>query len=214
MPNYLKLAGESALSVFGIRSQYEQPKYEVIEFVGAVEVRRYAPRFAAQATVEAPDETTGRNEAFKILAAYIFGANRDKRDIAMTTPVETARPREIAMTSPVQTAGRGGRWTQRFYLPSDVTPQTAPEPVDQRVQLVEVPEETVAALIFTGLASDLEARKRALVEALAGSRWRLAGEPFTMFYDPPFTIPFLRRNEVAVRVERAAEADEVRLQGE
>ena len=51
MPNYLKLAGESALSVFGIRSQYEQPKYEVIEFVGAIEVRRYAPRFAAQVAV-------------------------------------------------------------------------------------------------------------------------------------------------------------------
>jgi hypothetical protein len=96
MPNYLKLAGESALSVFGIRSQYEQPKYEVVEFVGAIEVRRYAPRFAVQTTVDAADEVTGRNEAFKILAAYIFGANRDRRDIAMTTPVETARPREIA----------------------------------------------------------------------------------------------------------------------
>lgn len=200
MPNYLKLAAESALSVVGIRSQYEQPRYEVIEFVGAVEVRRYAPRFAVQTTVEAADEATGRNAAFKILAAYIFGANRSKRDIAMTTPVETARPRDIAMTSPVLTSGGGGRWTQRFYLPSDVTPETAPEPLDSRVELVQAPEETIAATIFTGAGQDLDRRKRELVSELNGSRWEPAGEPFTMFYDPPFTIPFLRRNEVAVLV--------------
>lgn len=201
MPNYLKLAAESALSVVGVRSQYEQPKYEVIAYVGEIEVRRYAPRFAAQTTVETPDEVTGRNEAFKILAGYIFGANRAKRGIAMTTPVETARPRDIAMTSPVQTSGGGGRWTQRFYLPSDVTPQNAPEPLDSRVELVQAPEETVAATIFTGLATDVDRRKRDLLARLQGSGWGPTGEPFTMFYDPPFTIPFLRRNEVAVMVQ-------------
>lgn len=208
MPNYLKLAAESALSVFGIRSQYEQPRYEVIAYFGAVEVRRYAPRFAAQTTVEASDEATGRNEAFKILAAYIFGANRGKRDIAMTTPVETARPRDIAMTSPVRTSGGGGRWTQRFYLPSDVTPETAPEPLDSRVKLVQAPEETVAATIFTGSVGDVEGRKRELLSKLKGSGWRPVGEPFTMVYDPPFTIPFLRRNEVAVLVAAAAAAND------
>ena len=209
MPNYLKLAAESALSVFGIRSQYEQPKYEVVEFVGAVEVRRYAPRFAAQTTVEAVDEATGRDEAFKILAGYIFGANRAKRDIAMTAPVETARPRDIAMTTPVQGSGLGGRWTQRFYLPSDITPATAPEAMDERVKLVQVPEETVAALMFAGSGeAAVEARKRELLSTLEGTRWRADGDPFTMFYDPPFTIPFLRRNEVAVRVEPLAEAAE------
>jgi len=210
MPNYLKLAAESALSVFGIRSQYEQPKYGVIEFLGTVEVCRYAPRFAAQTTVEAPTEAAGRDRAFKILAAYIFGANRDKRDIAMTSPVETARSRDIAMTSPVQTSGGGGRWTQRFYLPSEVTPQTAPQPVDDRVELVEVPEGTVAALGFSGSGNDVEARKRELLAALEGSRWRPVGEAFTMFYDPPFTSPFLRRNEVAVLVTEETAADEAR----
>ena len=39
MPNYAKLAVDSALSAFGIRSHYEQPRYRVMEYVGSVEIR-------------------------------------------------------------------------------------------------------------------------------------------------------------------------------
>ena len=224
MPNYLVLALESAVAMFGIRSVYEQPKYEVVQRVkDNVEIRRYAPRLAAETTVQASDEEKGRNEAFRILASYIFGRNKGQTDIRMTSPVETGRlgremamtapvesrmgSQEIAMTAPVETAGAGvGRYSMRFFLPATLTQATAPVPDDVRVRLIELPQETIAARTFSGSPSltTLEARKRELVDALDGTVWRVTGQPFTLFYDPPFTIPFLRRNEVAVRVTDAA----------
>jgi hypothetical protein len=205
VPNYLVLALESAVAVFGIRSVYEQPRYEVVERVGTVEVRRYAPRLAAETTVPAASEEEGRNAAFRILAGYIFGGNRARADIAMTSPVATGATgasQDIAMTAPVAAAGAPGGVTMRFFLPSKITRETAPVPNDDRVKIVEAPEETIAALTFSGRGTEaaLAARKGELRGALAGSSWRAAEEPYALFYDPPFTIPFLRRNEVAVRV--------------
>ena len=209
MPNYLLLALESALAVFGIRSIYEQPRYEVIAQIGNAEIRRYAPRRAAEVSVVADDEERGRNEAFRLLAGYILGQNREGADIAMTSPVAigavgAAEPvgREIAMTTPVETAGAPDSLIMRFFLPSKITRDNAPVPNDRRVKIVEVPEETIAALTFSGrgTAGSLADKKRELVGALATSPWHAAEKPYTLFYDPPFTIPFLRRNEVAVRV--------------
>jgi hypothetical protein len=86
-----------------------------------------------------------------------------------------------------------------------LTAETAPTPTDPRICIVELPEEAIAAVTFTGLAPKpvLDEKKRILLGALAGSIWRPAGEPYTLFYDPPFTIPPLRRNEVAVAVAPA-----------
>jgi SOUL heme-binding protein len=130
MPNYAKLAVDSALSAFGIRSHYEQPRYKVVEYVGSVEIRAYGRRLAAEATVTAPDEEAGREQAFKILAAYIFGRNRTADggasddgtgpSAAATGPAEakadsTGPPREIAMTTPVETRTTGaGRFAMRL----------------------------------------------------------------------------------------------------
>jgi hypothetical protein len=204
MPNYLKLAAESAIAVFGVRSIYEQPRYEVIARLrDEVEVRRYGLRLAAEVTVAAASERDGRNAAFSVLAGYIFGKNRRKAEIAMTAPVATAGSQEIAMTAPVETARSGpGSVTQRFFLPSSLTRAIAPEPDDPRIRVIELPEETLAAVTFSGFADErtVEARRSALLAALSGSRFRPTGPIMTMFYDPPFTIPFLRRNEVAVRV--------------
>ncbi|CAA9349798.1 MAG: hypothetical protein AVDCRST_MAG90-2375 [uncultured Microvirga sp.] len=157
----------------------------------------------------AASEDAGRNEAFGLLAGYIFGQNRERADIAMTSPVASAASsgagaagRDIAMTSPVATAGDAGGMTMRFFLPAKITRETAPVPNDERVRIVTVPEETIAALTFSGrgTSSLVAERKRELLGALAGSPWSPAEEPYTLFYDPPFAIPFLRRNEVAVRV--------------
>jgi hypothetical protein len=209
MPNYLLLALESALAVFGIRSIYEQPRYEIVARIGKAEIRRYAARLAAQVSVVADDEERGRNEAFRLLAGYIFGQNRERADIAMTSPVaidavSAAEPagRQIAMTTPVETAGAPGGVTMRFFLPTKITRDNAPVPNDPRVKIVEVPGETIAALTFSGRVTKvtLADKKRELVGALATSSWHAADKPYTLFYDPPFTIPFLRRNEVVARV--------------
>ena len=192
---------DSAVSVFGVRTA-EEPPYEVVDRVGETEIRRYGARFGAETTVRG-DRDRAMNQAFSILAKYIFGGNTQKRDIAMTAPVAMDQGRQIAMTAPVATEATGsGEMTMRFYLPPEIMPANAPEPNDKRVKLAEVPAETLAVLRFTGRWGQdaFESRKAELLAGLRSSRWEPQGEPFTQLYDPPFTIPFLRRNEVAVRV--------------
>ena len=192
-------------SVFGIRSGYEQPRYDVVATLAAdVEVRRYGPRLAAETVVAGDDEEAARNAAFRILAAYIFGANAGDREIAMTAPVEVdAGGREIAMTAPVAiAAAQPGQYVMRFFLPARYDLASAPVPTDPRVRILEVPAETVAVLRFSGSAAPerVAEREADLRRVLEASDWRGVGEPVGLFYDPPWTLPWWRRNEVAVAV--------------
>lgn len=196
-------------SVIGIRSGTEQPDYLVVEQLGDdVEVRRYGPRVYAETVVEGDaDAEESRSAAFRILAAYIFGANRGGDEIAMTAPVEARdRSEKIAMTAPVETApaSEGGGYAMRFFLPAGYSLKTAPEPTDSRVRLGRLPEQTMAVLRFSGdRGEDRVAEMKArLLARLDDSEWRPTGMPVAYFYDPPWTIPFLRRNEVAVPVTR------------
>ncbi len=201
----LLLAG---CSMFGIRDGTETPAYKVVGMAGEVEIREYAPRIAAQTIVEGSEEAA-RSAGFRKVAAYIFGENRTRADIAMTAPVvqSTARSTDIAMTAPVvaQPAGEG-KWAIRFFMPAQYTMATLPEPLDTAVTLVSVPAETMAVTRFSGSrsASAMADGRARLRQALAGGAWTVAGEPVDWFYDPPWTLPFLRRNEVAVTVTARA----------
>lgn len=191
MPNPL-VAGAQALlrtagSVLGVRSGTEEPGFELLERANGLEIRRYGPRLAAETEVGA-DEMTSRSEGFSRLAAYIFGSNRGQARIAMTAPVAQA---------PAATGHR-----IRFFLPTAL--RDPPAPKDPRVRTVEVAAETVAVLRFTGstapqAVADALARLRA---ALGDTGWQAVGPATAWFYDPPWTLPALRRNEVAVTVAR------------
>lgn len=193
-----------ACSAFGIRGGTEEPRHSVVERLGDVEIRRYAPRLAAETTVPG-DAYAARGEGFRRLAGYIFGGNQRRARIDMTAPVAQSGAvagEGIGMTAPVaQEAGDAG-WVIRFFLPAALAEPPAPN--DARVRVVPVPEETVAVLRFSGTAPDgaIAARRAALMAALSGTAWRPSGAPATWFYDPPWTLPPLRRNEVAVPVTR------------
>jgi hypothetical protein len=197
----------------GIRAGTEQPPYEVVGRVGDAEIRRYAPQIAAEAVVEGPVETA-RNEGFRRVAGYIFGDNTAKASVAMTAPVVQGREpsggsQSIAMTAPVVQQPAGGEsWSIQFIMPSKYTMATLPQPNDPRVRLVEIPARTFAVVRFSGLgkADAVAQHEKALDAALAGSSWRAVGEPVTWYYDPPWTVPFLRRNEVARPVEAVTSA--------
>jgi hypothetical protein len=200
---YAALALESLIGVFGIRL-YEEPRYDVIDRIAdRVEIRRYAPRLAADVELPAAGKA-GRNEAFQLLFAYIAGANRTSASgndsIAMTMPVEVRDVEQMAMTVPVQTSEANGTVRMRFFLPAKYRRENAPKPVDARVRLVTIPDETVAILQFSGSVDDFAERQSDLISRLAGSRWRPIGAPYPLYYDAPFTLPFLRRNEAAVAV--------------
>ncbi|MGI4952568.1 MAG: SOUL family heme-binding protein, partial [Janthinobacterium lividum] len=125
--------------------------------------------------------------------------------IAMTAPVAQADAvagQRIEMTAPVAQAPAGAGWSIRFYLPADIADPPAPR--DARVHIVTVPGETVAVLRFSGVASDgvIAAQRARLLGLLAPDAWVPSGPPVTWFYDPPWTLPPFRRNEVAVPVAR------------
>ncbi|MBO0676506.1 heme-binding protein [Mycolicibacterium sp. S2-37] len=186
-------------SIAGVRWGTEEPRHTVVAQLGVVEIRRYGPRIAAETSVDA-DEDEARNIGFRRLAHYIFGGNLARAEIAMTAPV--AQNQKIAMTAPVAQTADGGESVIRFYMPAEFTLDTLPEPDNDRVVLVPVPSETVAVLRYTGDRSPaaVQQKREKLYKALEGSEYTTVGEPFSWFYDPPFTLPFRRRNEIGVRV--------------
>jgi hypothetical protein len=144
-------------SVFGIRSGYEQPSYVLVGTLSdQIEVRRYAPRLAVETSVDIPDYDEARSAAFRPLFDYISGANRTNESLAMTAPAEAALTSEkVTMTAPVETSRAGtGSMRMRFFLPAEFTLETAPEPIDPRVHLIEVTGQLQAVLRFSGFASE------------------------------------------------------------
>lgn len=197
----------SGCSVIGIRSGTEQASYEVMDRLSeTVEVRRYPPLIVAETFVNGSKEGTDRSEAFRRLFDYISGSNRGRAKVAMTVPVETiSSPQKIAMTAPVETStAMRGRFSMRFILPAQYTMDTAPTPANDTIRVYEIPERFLAVLRYTGsTGTEKSAEKRDVLErAIERSKWRVDGDASAMFYDPPWTLPFLRRNEVAFPVSR------------
>ncbi|WP_255197874.1 SOUL family heme-binding protein [Halorarius litoreus] len=193
-------AGVSARSRRASR-EAERVPYEVIGTVGGAELRRYPTTLAAETVAPSTREAFGR------LFRYIAGANKAGAKIEMTAPVATGGE-EIAMTAPVETDADGDGVRMAFFLPAEYDYETAPRPSDPAVQLVERPARTLAVLSFSWWATDARtARKQqALLDTLADADVSVAGEPFLMQYDAPWTPPFLRTNEVAVEIRRRKSA--------
>ncbi|MDX1874660.1 heme-binding protein [Mycolicibacterium sp. 120266] len=197
---------ETVGSVAGIRIGLEEPKFNAVELARGVQIRHYGERIAAQTKVSGESEDRARSTGFRRVAAYIFGANDGGRSIAMTAPVavQTGRSRgtKIAMTAPVAQQGDDDEWVIRFFMPAEWTMDTLPKPDDPRVELVTVPPQKYAVLRFSG---GYDARRVAeqtarLREILRENGFEAAGEPIAWFFDPPWTLPFRRRNEVAIPV--------------
>lgn len=180
----------------------EEPRFAVVDKIGVIDVREYGPRLAAEVVVQG-DEESARSDGFRLLADYIFGNNTARTKIAMTAPVAQTRNEKIAMTAPVAQTRDGSGWRVRFFMPAKYTRETLPQPNNPAVQIVEVPAETMAVLRFSNSrsAEAIATQTAALLRGVESSRWVVAGAPVTWLYDPPWTLPFWRRNEVAVPVK-------------
>jgi hypothetical protein len=206
----------TAVGAWNLRQRYatEEVPYAVVGSVDGVELRRYPPAVLAEAV--APSE----REAFWRLFRYITGANRGADDVAITAPVRRSgesipmtapvavgrgRGRSVPMTAPVEADERAGRVRMAFYLPAEYDVESAPHPTEGAVELVAVPERTLAVRRFSWWPTDgrVERETDRLLSTVEHADVRVAGEPFFMGYEGPGTLPFLRRNEVAVEVERA-----------
>ncbi len=189
-------------SVFGIRSA-DEPNYQVLNDYGHIQVRQYPALVVAQTEITA-DYKNSSSEGFQRLAGYIFGNNKKQQKIAMTAPVIQEQESEtMAMTTPVIQQKSGSVWLMAFVLPSNYSVATAPVPLDLAVLIKEIPGKKVAVIRYSGSLSEqnIEEKSEELKSWLSQQGFRALSPSRSAAYDPPWTLPFLRRNEVHIDIE-------------
>lgn len=180
--------------------------HDVLSTTGPIELRRYAPHLVAEVEVAADSVRAAAELGFSPLADYIFGNNTPREQIAMTTPVTAeAAGEQIAMTTPVTSSSRGGgTFVVRFSMPRASTLATMPEPVNERVRVVQIDERLVLARCFRG-ASDptrIDTGGDELVAYAAEHDLEVEGSPVWAGYSAPSVPTPLRRWEILLRVRR------------
>ena len=197
-----------AVLTFGAAEAYEEPAYRVIEKNDVFEIRDYEPYLVAEVEVRADFKKAG-NQAFRVLFDYISGENIRQEEISMTVPVNQQSVHDegekIEMTTPVlQTPGAEEVGTYRFsfVMPAEYTLDTLPLPKDERIEIRQVPAKKVAVLRYSGSWSESNYRKNEslLLTSLADRELATEGQPIYARYNSPFTLWFLRRNEVLVEL--------------
>ena len=198
----------SLLTLPGVAMATEEPKYTILNKVDDFELRRYDPQIVAQTWVTGDQKQAG-NKGFRILADYIFGNNTapsgESNKINMTTPVkmqaQTSTSAKIAMTAPVAMQESDGKWRVRFVMPSQYTIQSLPKPNNSEVSIIEVPAKTYGVIKFSGLVGeDKIATKTAQLKEWM-QNLNIVGTPEMARYNPPWTLPFMRRNEIMIEYQ-------------
>lgn len=194
-----------AASVGPIMSDVEIAPYEVESTDGAIEIRRY-PDLVVAEVMRKGERMEAINDGFPPLADYIFGANKPGEAVAMTAPVTQQKEKDgrsgqtIAMTAPViqQSTELGEGWKVRFVMPRHYSLADLPEPKNEKVKLIEQSARKVVAIRFAGRTDDANvmAHLEKLKAYVAEKELTVSGEPVFAFYNPPWTLPFLRRNEI------------------
>jgi len=169
----------------------EKARYQIESLDGDFEVRHYAPRVQAETVLNAAPWKKSLNEGFDRLANYIFGGNAQQMKIAMTAPV-------------MVTVGAMDRATRTvaFKMPDSVPFDELPAPNDRQITLRRVPARRVAALSYSGrYGEEIPARKRQeLLTYVRAAGLLPIGDVTFAGYDAPWTLPWLRRNEVQVEL--------------
>eukprot|EP00581_Thalassiosira_minuscula_P029820 CAMPEP_0183777996 /NCGR_PEP_ID=MMETSP0739-20130205/50411_1 /TAXON_ID=385413 /ORGANISM="Thalassiosira miniscula, Strain CCMP1093" /LENGTH=269 /DNA_ID=CAMNT_0026020259 /DNA_START=18 /DNA_END=824 /DNA_ORIENTATION=- len=214
-------------SVFG-KESVKEPPFEVIferkDVQTTYELRKYGERFAATVTYTSKtDEDTG--SPFGTLARYIgvFGTpeNEGSTSIAMTAPVvmeqgnndNAQKPESIAMTAPVvmENTQEDGKSMKKmmFMLPAEYDDMSKiPKPTNPAVHIEEIPSEFGVVHRYNGKYTDVNNRNVAkelgaqlMLDGLEGITEDYVMEHFQFWgYNPPFTLPYFRRNEVWLKL--------------
>ena len=201
----------SLLTLPGVAMATEEPTYTILSQTEDFELRRYDSQIVAQTWVSG-SQMMASNKGFRILADYIFGNNTapsgESSKISMTAPVKMQSPsanrndsQKIAMTAPVNMQEADGKWRVRFVMPSQYTMQTLPKPNNAAVDIIEVPAQTYGVIKFSGLAG----AKKVAAKTEALQAWminlKVIGAPELARFDPPWTLPFMRRNEIMIEYQ-------------
>lgn len=192
-----------AVAAGPIMSDVETPNYEIVESQANIEIRQYKPMIIAEVQMDG-ERKDAIGDGFRLLAGYIFGNNAIEQNIAMTAPVQQQKSTKIAMTAPVQQQSTGDAWQVSFVMPAEYSMQTLPKPANDRVTLTEIPAKQFVAIRFSGMNSEdnLKAHEQKLMEYVKTNNLSVTGSPKYAFYNPPWTLPFMRRNEVMIEIEQ------------
>ena len=182
----------SLLSVFSIGAAMafiEEPTYAVIEKSGAFELRAYEPKIIAEVLVSG-NMKQASNAGFKQIAGYIFGGNTSQKGGA----------EKISMTTPVTMEQSDNQWRVHFVMPSKYTMATLPKPNNTAVTLRQIPKRNYAVIRFSGFAGAQKVANMtaSLEDWMITKNITVRGKAELSRYDPPWILPFFRRNEVMI----------------
>ena len=186
----------------------EEPRYILVEQDGDFSLRHYSAVIIAETQVAGTLDQAS-STGFRRLAGYIFGDNHTSRinpaEKGLTAPEVPEAKIKIAMTAPVTTRQQGPGWTVNFTMPAMYSLRSLPLPDDQRVQIREKAEMTAAVIRFSGWVDEAKiATKTMLLRDWMAAQRLVADEPARLArYNPPWTLPFLRRNEILIPCHKA-----------
>ena len=192
----------------------EEPSYQVLKQSEPFELRQYESQLIAEVTVQG-SLSEASNKGFRLVADYIFGNNQvsqaasnQSEKIAMTAPVVIeAQSSKIAMTAPVVVEKKGAseqqQWTLYFVMPKSYRMDNLPKPNNPQVQIKEIKNKKVAVIRFSGWVDEekLADRTAELQTWMKQEQLIAIGEPQLARYNPPWTLPWWRRNEVFIPVQ-------------
>lgn len=186
-----------------------EPSWHSVKQDGNIEIRDYDPMIVAE-VITSGERYAAINTGFRILAGYIFGGNTAKTKIAMTAPViqenGDSQGEKIAITAPVtqKASENQNEWKVRFVMPPEYTLASLPIPNDTRIKFLEIPAYRTAVIQFSGFNTNtnLSEHLKILTEWLAKNNIASIGQPAYAFYNPPWTLPFFKRNEVMLKISK------------
>jgi len=186
-----------------VMSDVEKPDYKVIQSEQNIEIRQYEPMIIAEVEVDGKREDA-IGDGFRLLADYIFGNNTVQQVISMTAPVQQKENQKIAMTAPVQQQSTGKSWRMSFVMPSKYSMDSLPVPNNNRVRLKEILTKKFVVIEFSGTNSNenVTEHENQLMNYIEANQIKINDSPKYAFYNPPWSLPFLRRNEVMIEINQ------------
>ena len=180
-----------------IMSNVEVPAYKILKKEQNIEIRQYPPLIIAEVKT-AGSRQASISDGFRILADFIFGNNEGEKQLSMNGPITQQEGIKIAMTAPVQQEKTDAEWAISFIMPSKFSIDTIPNPINDRIKIIQIPPKRYAVVTFSGRSTEenLTTHTNELEKYINGSNYSKAGNAKYAFYNPPWTLPFLRRNEI------------------
>jgi hypothetical protein len=178
----------SQIYLYRSSKSIEGYKYSIIKTYKDFEIRTYQASLFTSVKIHTDNYKQASSKGFSILGGYIFGKNENKEQIPMTSPVVmTLEKKEMTML---------------FLVPEKFTKENLPKPENTKIEFIEIPEKKMAAITFSGWASDekIEKYKLLLIKLLDENGIKYANKFSVLGYNPPYEVLF-RRNEIIVELE-------------